>query len=169
MSRLNDEVGSDAPDFTVSKHYIIADNETQVFGTFTVKAGATVTVESGGTLIVGTLVDDGTVDVQGTLIATDNTLAAGDTSPRYPIRVNNADTVSAYIDDGSANPPADVTVVLERYSPLEDRWMEFGRNTQTSNTTPVSITGPAIPSKMGYKIINETSSEISYRIRVVSG
>lgn len=97
------------------------------------------------------------------------TVAAGNTTSTVEINTSdNGEYVSIFVDDGSGGAPADFTLIAERYSPSEDRWMQFGEDSVTGASNPQSFADPAVPSKMRYTITNDSGGSTDYRISVVS-
>lgn len=96
-------------------------------------------------------------------------VAAGATTDAVEINSSdNGDTVRAYIDDDTGNAPADYTVIFERYSDSEDRWMEQTRSSGTGATEPESVSADAVPTEMRVRIQNDSSGSASFRVSVVS-
>lgn len=96
-------------------------------------------------------------------------VASGNQSGTVTVNTSdNGENVSAFFDNGSGGAPVDFTVVAERYSELRDRWMEYGRTTLTDATVPQSITDEAVPSKMRYSVVNDSTGSADFRINVVS-
>lgn len=81
---------------------------------------------------------------------------------------DNGEDVSVFVDDGSGSAPADFTILAERYSDAEDRWMRFGSDSVTGATDPQSFTDPAVPGRMRYKVTNDSGGTATYRVSVVS-
>lgn len=100
---------------------------------------------------------------------TDTGVASGNQTDTVAVNTSdNADNVTCFIRESGGGDPGDITVVAERYSELEDSWMEFGRNSLTSTGAERSVTDEAVPSKMRYSVINDTESSQDYEISVVS-
>lgn len=81
---------------------------------------------------------------------------------------DNGEDVSVFVDDNSGGAPADFTIVAERYSEAEDRWMRFGSDSVTGASDPQSFTDPAVPSRMRYQITNDSGGAADLRVSVVS-
>jgi len=110
---------------------------------------------------MGNLNDENTNTFSGVGIGATSGTVAVDTD-------YGGDSVTAFIDDGSENAPADFTIIAERYSDLEDRWMEYGRTSVTGAANPQSITDESVPREMRYKIQNDSGGSADFRISVVS-
>jgi hypothetical protein len=97
------------------------------------------------------------------------TVASGGVSSAVEVNTSdNGEELSIFVDDAGGGAPADFTVIVERYSPLEDRWMEFGRTSRSGVAQQQSFVDPAIPSKMRVKIQNDSASSDDFRVNVVS-
>lgn len=97
------------------------------------------------------------------------TVAAGNQTSNLEVNTSdNGEDVAIFVDDGAGGAPADFTVIVDRFSELESRWMEFGRTQRTSNSQPQSFVDPAIPEKMRVRVQNDSAGSADYRINVVS-
>lgn len=98
-----------------------------------------------------------------TAVAADSTTATVEIKSK-----DNAEQVTAFIDDNAGGAPADFTIIAERYSNAEDRWMELTRSSITGATEPESVTDDAVPSRMRYSITNDSAGAADFRISLVS-
>lgn len=81
---------------------------------------------------------------------------------------DNGESTTIFIDNGSGGAPADYTLAVERYSPLEDEWKRYSTVSQTGATDPESVTSEAIPPKMRATITNDSAGSATYRLNLVS-
>jgi len=100
---------------------------------------------------------------------TETGVADGDTTDTVAVKSSdNGLDVSIFVDDGSDGAPADFTLIAERYSELEERWMRFGSESVTGASNPQSFTDPAVPDEMRYSVTNDSGGSADYRVNVVS-
>jgi len=165
MALADEATTSATSDLVVRSECTVASGETRIAGTVTIQTGATLTVD--GTLICSALTGDGQVILNGTVTIGGIGLSAGEQSSRFPVAANT-DQVSVFVAASDGSAPADVTVITERYSDKEARWMEYGRTSITSASTPQSFVDPAIPKQMGYTLQNDSGSSAEYQLNVVS-
>lgn len=100
---------------------------------------------------------------------TDTGVAAGNTTDTVAVNSSdNGESVAVFIDDGIGGAPADFTLIVERYSEREDRWMEYSRTSQTGASNPQSVTTEAVPTRMRVSVVNDSAGNADYRLNVVS-
>lgn len=95
-------------------------------------------------------------------------IAAGNQTSNVDVDTDSGGDLAIFVDDGSGGAPADHTVIVERYSPGEDRWMEFGRTSRTGNTEPQSFVDPQVPTRMRVRVQNDSAGSADYRVNVVT-
>lgn len=100
---------------------------------------------------------------------TSETVANGNTTSNVVVNTSdNGEDVGIFVDDTTGSAPADFTVIVERHSPKEDRWMEFGRTSVTGASQPQSFVDPAIPDEMRVRVQNDSGASADFRVNVVS-
>lgn len=97
------------------------------------------------------------------------TVASGAESGTVEINSSdNGEQATVFIDDGTGAAPGDYTLIVERYSEAEDRWMEYARSSTASASNPQSSDYDAVPSRMRFSVQNDTAGSADYRISAVS-
>lgn len=84
------------------------------------------------------------------------------------LSTTGSDELVVFIDDGTGSAPADFTVVIERYSEIHDRWMEYSRTSQTGASNPQSVTTEAVPTQMRGSVVNDSAGTADFRLNLVS-
>lgn len=97
------------------------------------------------------------------------TVANGETTSNVVVNTSdNGEDIAIFVDDQTGGAPADFTVIVDRHSPVEDRWMEFGRTSVTGAAEQQSFVDPAIPDRMRVRVQNDSGASADFRVNVVS-
>lgn len=95
-------------------------------------------------------------------------IAAGNQTNNVAIDTDSGGDLAIFVDDGSGGAPADHTVIVDRYSPSEERWMEFGRSNRASVSEPQSFVDPQVPTRMRVRVQNDSTASADFRVNVVT-